>query len=213
MQIKLQQVVPVFIEEEKVAGSGLWKTDQVFDPGERVQIVAPSGSGKTSLIHFLYGMRKDYTGGISYNNENISSFDAEQFSTFRQKHISIVFQDLRLFTQQTVLQNLEIKRLLDPYHPESRIEAMAGRLGIQNKLNKLAKTCSYGEQQRIAIIRSLQQPFDFLLLDEPFSHLDDNNRKKAMELMEEEATARGATIILADLKASDIFKSTRTLNL
>lgn len=126
MQIKLQQVVPVFIEEEKVAGSGLWKTDQVFDPGERVQIVAPSGSGKTSLIHFLYGMRKDYTGGISYNNENISSFDAEQFSTFRQKHISIVFQDLRLFTQQTVLQNLEIKRLLDPYHPESRIEAMVG---------------------------------------------------------------------------------------
>ena len=213
MQIKLQQVVPVFIEEEKVAGSGLWKTDQVFNPGERLQIVAPSGSGKTSLIHFLYGMRKDYSGGILYNNENISSFDAEQFSTFRQKHISIVFQDLRLFTQQTVFQNLEIKRLLDPYHAGSRIEDMAQRLGIHNKLNKLSKTCSYGEQQRIAIIRSLQQPFDFLLLDEPFSHLDDNNRKKAMDLMEEEATERGATIILADLKATDLFKSTRTLNL
>ena len=90
---------------------------------------------------------------------------------------------------------------------------MAGRLGIHNKLNKYSKTCSYGEQQRIAIIRSLQQPFDFLLLDEPFSHLDDNNRKKAMELMEEEATERGATIILADLKASDLFKATKTLNL
>ena len=213
MQIQLQQVLPTFIEEEKIAQSQIWNCSIIFNAGEKIEIVAPSGSGKTSLIHFLYGLRKDFRGSILYDNNSISSFDAEKFATYRQQNISIVFQDLRLFPEQTVLQNLEIKRQLNPYHAESKITAMAKRLGIENKLLKLCKTCSYGEQQRIAIIRSLQQPFDFLLLDEPFSHLDENNRKKAMELMEEEVALRKASIILADLKAIEYFKADRTLHL
>jgi putative ABC transport system ATP-binding protein len=213
MQIQLQQLVPTFIEEEKIIHSQVWNSSLVFNTGEKIQIVAPSGSGKTSLIHFLYGMRKDFTGKILYDNNSISNFDAAQFASYRQQNISIVFQDLRLFPEQTVLQNIEIKRQLNPFHTADKIAAMAKRLGIENKLNKLCKTCSYGEQQRIAIIRSLQQPFDFLLLDEPFSHLDDNNRKKAMELMEEEVALRKAAIILADLKAIEYFKADKTLQL
>ncbi|MGC4102251.1 ATP-binding cassette domain-containing protein [Ferruginibacter sp.] len=213
MQIHLQQPVPTFIEQEKIARSQIWNCSNVFSSGEMIQIVAPSGSGKTSLIHFLYGLRKDFNGSILYDTNNIAGFNAEEFSVYRQKHISIVFQDLRLFAEQTVLQNLEIKRQLQPYHSESRIADMAKRLGIENKLGKLCKTCSYGEQQRIAIIRSLQQPFDFLLLDEPFSHLDEQNRKIAMELIEEEAALRKASIILADLKAIEYFKAGRTLHL
>ena len=88
---------------------------------------------------------------------------------------------------------------------------MAEQLGVAHKLDALCSTCSYGEQQRIAIIRSLQQPFDFLLLDEPFSHLDENNRAKAMELMETEARERGAAIILADLRQIPYFKADRIL--
>lgn len=213
MKIQLQQIVPTFIENEKISASQIWNHSVVFNSSEKIQIIAPSGSGKTSLIHFLYGLRKDFNGSILYDNNSISNFDAEKFADYRQQHISIVFQDLRLFTEQTVLQNLEIKRLLNPYHSESRITEMAKRLGIENKLQKLCKTCSYGEQQRIAIIRALQQPFNFLLLDEPFSHLDENNRKKAMELMEEEVAQRNASIILADLKAIEYFKADRTFNL
>jgi ABC-type lipoprotein export system ATPase subunit len=213
MQIQLQQIIPTFIEEEKISGSQIWNSNVVFNNGEKIQIVAPSGSGKTSLIHFLYGLRKDYNGSILYDNSSIVNFNAEKFATYRQQNISIVFQDLRLFSEQTVLQNLEIKRQLNPFHTESKIAAMAKRLGIENKLHKLCKTCSYGEQQRIAIIRSLQQPFNFLLLDEPFSHLDESNREKAMELMEEEAGLRNAAIILADLKAIEYFKASRTLHL
>ncbi|MEJ7589567.1 MAG: ATP-binding cassette domain-containing protein, partial [Ferruginibacter sp.] len=175
--------------------------------------IAPSGSGKTSLIHYLYGLRNDYGGQISYDANDIKNFDAEKFAKWRQQHISIVFQDLRLFTEQTVLQNIEIKRSLLPFGATNNIEAMAKKLGIENKLHKICKNCSYGEQQRIAIIRSLQQPFDFLLLDEPFSHLDELNRKKAMELMEEESSLRNATIVLADLREIVYFKSERTLHL
>ena len=213
MQISLQQVVPVFLEESKTASSQLWNQTLSFTKGEHIHIIAPSGSGKTSFIHFLYGLRKDYTGKILYDDNDIKNFDAEKFSTWRQQYISIIFQDLRLFTEQTVLQNLEIKRLLAPYHKESRIADMAKRLGIANKLDKLCNTCSYGEQQRIAIIRALQQPFDFLLLDEPFSHLDENNRQIAMQLMEEEAAERKATIILTDLKKIDYFNFKRVLYL
>jgi len=90
---------------------------------------------------------------------------------------------------------------------------MAKQLGIESKLEKLCCTCSYGEQQRVAIIRSLLQPFDFLLLDEPFSHLDDSNTKKAMALIEEEAAARNAAILLNDLRKIDHLKAERVLYL
>ena len=213
MQILLQEIVPTYFEREQINGSEIWGKNISFTKGENVHLVAPSGSGKTSLIHFIYGLRKDYDGIISYEKENIKNFSLENFSTFRQKNISIVFQDLRLFADQSVRENIELKRQLDPYHPVQKIDEMAQRLGIGNKLTRQAKTCSYGEQQRIAIIRSLMQPFDFLLLDEPFSNLDEANRRKAFELMEEECKQRNASMIFADLKELDFFKGQRILKL
>ncbi len=213
MQIFLRQVRPIFLEESKITNSEVWDKTLQFNKGEHLHIIAPSGSGKTSLIHFLYGIRKDYTGSILYDSFDITNFDAGRFSGWRQKHLSIVFQDLRLFPEHSVLQNIEIKRSLNPFHSENKIAEMADRLGIASKLDVKCSTCSYGEQQRIAIIRALQQPFDFLLLDEPFSHLDENNRQKAMELMEEESSLRNATIILADLREIEYFKHERKVHL
>ena len=213
MQISLQEIIPTYLEKEKINGSEIWGQKIILTKGEHVNIVAPSGSGKTSLIHFIYGLRKDYTGTILYGNNDISHFSLERFSVLRQKNISIIFQDLRLFSDQTVKENLELKRQLNPYHPPGKITEMARRLGIEDKLNKLSKTCSYGEQQRIAIIRSLLQPFDFILLDEPFSHLDDSNREKAFELIREESYKRSASMIFADLNQLDFFSRHRILKL
>ena len=102
---------------------------------------------------------------------------------------------------------------MQPYHPADKIEEFAGRLGVAHKLNMLCSTCSYGEQQRIAIVRSLMQPFDFILMDEPFSNLDENNRQKAMDLIVEEAERRNAAIVLADLKRIEFFPADRILHL
>ena len=184
-----------------------------FNPGERIQIVAPSGSGKTSLIHFMYGLRKEYKGSISYNGENVKELSSDQLALYRQQHLSIMFQDLRLFSNQTVIMNIEVKRQLKPFHDSSKITDFANRLGVAHKLNMLCSTCSYGEQQRVAIIRCLMQPFDFLLLDEPFSNLDENNRKIAMDLILEEATKRKAGILLADLKAIEYFPADQLFHL
>ena len=213
MQIEFRKVVPVFLEEEKITRSQIWNNELVINKGDRLQVVAPSGSGKTSLLHFLYGLRKDHSGDILFDGISLKTFTPETDAALRSGHVSIVFQDLRLFPAHTVRQNLEIKRSLAPYHSADSIGRMTALLGIQNKLDKLVSTCSYGEQQRIAIIRSLMQPFDFLFLDEPFSHLDENNRHKAMQLIEEEAEARNAGIILADLQARDYFKADTTIYL
>ncbi len=213
MQIEIKNIIPVFFEETQALQSQVWRKEMIFSGKDHIHIIAPSGSGKTSLIHFLYGISNQYTGEISIDNNSLKRHDAEQMALLRQQHISIVFQDLRLFNDQSVFENLEIKRLLAPWHKSSKIAAMARRLGIENKLSKPCSTCSYGEQQRIAIIRALQQPFEFLLLDEPFSHLDEANRRKAMELIEEEAAERDAAIILADLQQIDYFNTTLILNL
>src|SRR5665213_231886 len=200
MQIQLRHLTADFIEKKNRIASQIWEQEVVISKGVHLHIVAPSGSGKTSLMHFIYGLRKDYSGSIFYDDTDVKKFSVENFSAFRQNKLSIIFQDLRLFEDQTVQQNIEIKRILNPYHPAQKIIEMAERLGIKSKLDQTAKTCSYGEQQRIAIIRALMQPFDFLLLDEPYSHLDEANRKKAMELIYEECEKRDAAMIFADLK-------------
>jgi ABC-type lipoprotein export system ATPase subunit len=213
MMLQLQNLLPLYFEESKKQTSEIWGKDLRFEKGEMIKIVAPSGSGKTSLTHFVYGTRNDYSGTITFNGNDTKQFSFENFANWRKDHFSIVFQDLRLFPEQTVFQNIDIKRQLNPFHPPEKIKEMAERLGIGKKLNSKAKTCSYGEQQRVAIIRALMQPFDFLILDEPFSHLDNVNRLTGMELMMEEAHARNASIILADLERVDFFPYTKIFHL
>lgn len=213
MYLELGNLLPAYFEENRKLSSEIWGKDLRFDQGEYIKIVAPSGSGKTSLIHFLYGIRTEYSGTVSYNETPIRTLTPEDYAAYRQNRISIVFQDLRLFPEQTVFENIDIKRQLNPYHPPQKINEMLERLGIGDKADSLCRNCSYGEQQRIAIIRSLMQPFDFLLLDEPFSHLDNRNSENAMELMLEEARSRSAAIIFADLERIDYFPFTRIFHL
>ena len=212
MTITLQDVLPSYFEESRRQQSEVWGKQLVFNKGEYIKIVAPSGSGKSSLTHFLYGMRNEYNGNLLYDKADLKSFSVEDFARYRKDHISIVFQDLRLFTEHSALENISIKRSLHPFG-EDRIAEMAKRLGIESKLPQNAGICSYGERQRIAIIRALQQPFDFIILDEPFSHLDEANSKKALALIEEETAKRGAAIILADLEPVPFYKADKTINL
>ncbi|MEP6597461.1 MAG: ATP-binding cassette domain-containing protein, partial [Ginsengibacter sp.] len=92
MEILLQEILPTYFERQQINGSEVWGKNISFHKGEHVYIVAPSGSGKTSLIHFIYGLRKDYDGTISYQKESIKNFSLEKFSVYRQKNISIVFR-------------------------------------------------------------------------------------------------------------------------
>lgn len=209
MQIRMKELEPAFIKKNKLSGSDIWLRDIAIPKGQHLHIVAPSGSGKTSLMHFIYGLNSNYKGQLFYDSKEIHKLSSEEFAVFRQKNISIVFQDLKLFQDLTVRENIELNRTLNPYHPADMIDAMAERLGIRAQLEQEARTCSYGEQQRTAIIRALMQPFDFLLLDEPFSHLDKLNTRVAIELIYEECTKRSASMLLANLNEEEFSKDER----
>ena len=95
MQITMNGLEPVFIEKDQLTDSEIWLRDITIPKGQHLHIVAPSGSGKTSLIHFIYGLNSNYRGRIFYDTKEIREFSAEEFSTYRQRKISIVFQDLK----------------------------------------------------------------------------------------------------------------------
>jgi len=215
MQITLNNVVPIPLKEKLLQRhSDIWNVQQTFNPHEWVKIKAPSGTGKTTLTHILYKLRFDFLGDVLWDNKNINSIVGDDLAQIRQRKTSIVFQDLRVFINLTARENIELNRVLQqPYYESSMIDAMAEKLGISHILNQRAGLCSYGEQQRIAIIRSLIQPFEFLLMDEPFSHLDRANTVIAASLIAEECKKRNAAFLLTDLDDDDHFNYHRKLNL
>ena len=215
MQITLNKVVPIPLKDKLLhRPSDIWNVQQHFKPHEWVKIKAPSGTGKTTLTHILYKLRFDYLGDVLWNDKNINDINADQLAAARQQKISIVFQDSRLFANLTARENIELNRVLQqPYYETSMIDEMAARLGITHILHQPACLCSYGEQQRIAIIRSLVQPFEFLLMDEPFSHLDNDNIAIASALIAEECKKRNAGFMLTDLDDDDHFNYDRKLTL
>ncbi len=212
MRLSIEQLVPIPLKERiNEYHSRVWGQELSFNSGERVFIQAPSGTGKTTLIHFLYGVRKDYEGKIHWSAFNMSAINAEQLSQIRAAHVSVVFQDMRLFPDMTTWENLEVKRRLTGTVTEHDAEKWLERLGLKHKMNSLAGTLSYGEQQRVAIVRAMLQPFEWLLMDEPFSHLDHANRQRAIALINDVVQLNKAGIILADLEDNDYFTYTRKL--
>lgn len=215
MIFELKKVIPTIIADRpSVEFSDVWGKDIQWKKGEFIKITAPSGTGKTTLVHILYGLRKDYIGEIFYEGKNILQLSPSELAQLRQQHWSIIFQDLRLFSSLTARENIELKRVLfDPIITEEQLSEMANQLGIKSILNQPATKCSYGEQQRIGILRALMQPFDFLIMDEPFSHLDNANKKIAAALISAECKRRNAGIIITDLDKDDHFDYHISLNL
>ncbi len=213
MQMELQQLVPVPLKDKFVQRkSDVWNTTAIFNQKEWIKIKAPSGTGKTTLIHLLYKLRSDYEGGIFWDDKNLQNINGNELAQFRQSRISIIFQDLRLFPNLMAKENIELNRVLQqPFYPSNKIDEMAERLGIAHILHQKASICSYGEQQRIAIIRALMQPFEWLLMDEPFSHLDKENTAKAAILIAEECSKRKAGFIVTDLDEDNHFTYTKQL--
>lgn len=213
--MELQQVVPVPLKDKfSQRSSDVWNSNITFSQQEWVKIKAPSGTGKTTLTHILYRLRHDYEGTVLWDGKDLRTIGEAALATMRQQNVSIIFQDLRLFQHLTARENIELKRVLQtPIYESNMIDEMAGQLGVSHVLNQRAGLCSYGEQQRIAIIRSLMQPFNWLIMDEPFSHLDQNNMRKAAALIAGEVKKRNAGFILTDLDEDDHFEYTRKLNL
>jgi ABC-type lipoprotein export system ATPase subunit len=211
--IRFDRVIPFNISPAQAGQSEVWDAELSLEPGSRVLINAPSGSGKTTFIHLLYGLRRTFQGRYSLGSRDTQSLQRRDWAEIRQAHLAVVFQDLRLFPAATGMENIRIKAELRPVLNETAIRDMARRLGMLDRLDRPVQTLSQGERQRIAIIRALCQPFDWILLDEPFSHLDEANIARARELILERVDAEKAGFLLAGLGYDYGFSTDKTLHL
>lgn len=179
--------------------SDIWGGELKFERGKSYLIEAASGTGKSSLCSYLYGLRNDYRGVIEFDGENVARYSTNKWCDVRQHSMSILFQDLKLFGELTALDNVLIKNRITNKCSLAQIKEWFEKLGIADKLDSRIDRMSFGQQQRVALIRALCQPFDFLLLDEPISHLDDMNSDIMRDIMLQEVRTQGAAVIVTSI--------------
>ncbi len=181
-------------------------------PGSYI-IEAESGTGKSSLCSFIYGARTDYDGEILFDGKPVSSFSIGKWCELRCRALAYLPQEMRLFPELTVMENIDVKNRLTGFRTPSRIREMLEMLELGARLDDRAGILSIGQQQRVAIVRALCQPFDFLLVDEPVSHLDARNNQAVASLIASEAAAQGAAIIATSVGNKLTLSDYQLLNL
>ncbi len=197
--IQFTNVVPAVFAQRADLCSEVWRNEVTFEKDRLYLVEAASGTGKSTLCSYIIGYRNDYTGQILFDGQDTRRYDISQWVDVRQRHISHLFQELRLFPELTALENVEIKNQMTHHKQRREIEEWFERLGIADKLRAKIGRMSFGQQQRVAMIRALVQPFDFILVDEPISHLDDANSDIMASIMMAEAKAQGAGIIVTSI--------------
>jgi ABC-type lipoprotein export system ATPase subunit len=198
-KILFDNVVPqVFAQREDLV-SDVWRKQLTFEKGRLYLLEAESGKGKSTFCSYVVGYRNDYSGRLFFDATDTKSLKVKDWTLVRQQHVSCLFQELRLFPELTAYENVEIKNQLTGWKTRQQIADWFEQLGIAEKWDVKVGRMSFGQQQRVALVRALVQPFDFLLADEPISHLDDNNADIVGRLMMEESRAQGAGIIITSI--------------
>ena len=211
MLIELVNIKPNYMSDSEISGSDLYmKASIKFEKKKKYLIKANSGHGKTSLLNFIYGSNTNFNGIIKYNglsNSNNDVFD------YRISNISYVFQDFKLFQDISVFENLQLKNNLSNHKTVNEIHTLIEQVSLEHKKDSLVKNLSLGQKQRVAILRALCQPFEFLLLDEPFSHLDQENIQIITNLIKQEVQSQKASLIMTTLVETNLFDFDKILNL
>ena len=168
------------------------------DHKDTVSIVGESGSGKTSLIMLIGGLEKATSGKIQFKEFEISNLNEDQISEIRRKNIGIVFQSFYLIPNYTALENvsltLEINRISNA---EQKAKDMLSRFGLGQRLNNLPSQLSGGEQQRVAIARSIVMKPQLILADEPTGNLDSENSNLISKILFDYVNEEQASLIVA----------------
>lgn len=211
--ITLSRALPKVFEGADPRPSDVWQTELQLKRGSDVIIAAESGTGKSSLCAYIYGNRRDFLGEILFNGHDVRGIQIPEWQEIRRRHLAYLPQELSLFPELTALQNIELKNDLTGHVSRERIEEWLHELGIDSRTHFPVGKMSIGQQQRVGIIRSLCQPFDFLLLDEPVSHLDETNNRIAARIVTEEARRQQAGIIATSVGNHLLLGSADNLNL
>lgn len=202
MNITLDQIMPEPLASINHGETSIWGNKVVLEEGKRILLNASSGKGKTTFTTTTMGLRHDYTGTIFYGDRDIQSFSTDDWTNVRTNQISVVFQDLQLFPKLSVAENLRIKNSLTDTFSDIELKSLLEQLEIDNKWNQECGLLSMGQQQRVAIVRAMAQPYEWLIMDEPFSHLDVDNAKRCMDMIHNRTIEQNSGFVLTTLGAS-----------
>lgn len=195
----MNTILPQVFAKANDLRSEVWQQDVTFEKGHLYLVEADSGKGKSTFCSYILGYRHDYTGNLYFDDRLTRDYKVADWVETRKRHISHLFQELRLFPELTAMENVEIKNKLTAHKKREEIVEWFERLGIGDKMDAKIGKMSFGQQQRVAMMRALVQPFDFILADEPISHLDDKNSQVMGDIMMEEARAQGAGVIVTSI--------------
>lgn len=212
-RIRLDNTLPEVFARRDDLHSEIWRKDVTLERGHLYLVEASSGTGKSSLCSFIYGYRQDYQGTIAFDSQDIRRYGIGDWTRIRQRHLSLMFQELRLFPELTAMENVQIKNRLTGFKAAQEILQWFDELGIPDKVDTKIGLMSFGQQQRVAMMRALVQPFDFLFVDEPVSHLDDRNSHIMADIMMREARRQGAAVVVTSIGKHMVLDYEKTLKL
>ncbi|TNE55385.1 MAG: ATP-binding cassette domain-containing protein [Bacteroidetes bacterium] len=199
MNIILDHIMPVPLASIQHGADSIWGRRIELEQGRKIMLNASSGKGKSTFTHTLFGLRKDFSGQLLFDGQDTAAYGFEDWTKIRREGIAVLFQDLQLFPELTVRENLQLKNQLSQTYTEEELREQLDFLGIADKWDQACGLLSMGQQQRVAIIRSLIQKFDWLILDEPFSHLDRENASKCLEMINKRCDELRAGFVLTTL--------------
>lgn len=164
------------------------------EKGELVVIVGPSGAGKTTLLNILGGMDTLSTGKVILDGQEISALSKKQLTDYRRHDVGFVFQFYNLIGNLTALENVELANQIckDPLDAAQILKDV----GLEDRMKNFPSQLSGGEQQRVAIARSLAQGCRILLADEPTGNLDSTNTGNIVDILKDLAHTDGCTVII-----------------
>ena len=173
--------------------------DLEISKGEIVSIVGASGAGKTTLLQILGTLDSPNSGELLFNGKNIANLSSKALARFRNEHIGFIFQFHQLLPEFTAIENVCMPALIGGKSmAESKIKALEllDTLGLKDRASHKPAELSGGEQQRVAVARSLINSPDVILADEPSGNLDSKNAKELHDLFFELRDKLGQTFVI-----------------
>ncbi|MBC2602002.1 ATP-binding cassette domain-containing protein [Puniceicoccus vermicola] len=211
MRIQLQRVEPDYLAKSTLESSDVWGKQIQIEAPDGVILWGPSGQGKSTFFRILFGLERRYRGDLVIDGLPPSERPHRVWPEVRAERLAFVAQHFHLFEEKTGRENLEYLPRRAPGVKEEDLNQWADYLGIAAILDRPPSTWSQGQQQRFCILRALASPFEFILLDEPVSHLDPDSAERSLKLIRTVCSERKAGWIISQQTAIPPFPAQQIL--